>query len=181
MRNGTTEITIVGNLGADPELRFTPAGVAVVKFSVGVGKRVFDKASNEWKDAGTSWHNVTAWRELGEHAAETLQKGMRVIVAGELEQRSWIDEKTQETRYAWQVTASAIGPDLTFATAKVQRTTRSNQVPPDDEFANASRTRPSAPGYQDDPWNQQAPTPAMDAARERVAASAAAAGPEAPF
>lgn len=141
-----TQITVVGNLGADPELRFTPAGVAVARFSIGASKRVFDKDANEWKDAGTSWHYVTAWRALAENVAETLQKGMRVIVVGELEQRSWVDDNTKEKRYTWQITASAVGPELAFATAKVAKTAKGRvSGPPDDPWATGSRTPPAGP------------------------------------
>ncbi|MCW2901857.1 MAG: single-strand binding protein [Streptosporangiaceae bacterium] len=140
----STQVTIVGNLGADPELRFTPSGVAVAKMSVGVSKRVRDDQTKEWKDGPTSWHDVTAWRLTAEHVAESLQKGMRVIVVGQLEQRSY-DDAAGVKKYAWQINADAIGPDLVFATATVKRVSKSGQGAPGDEaWASASKTRPAA-------------------------------------
>lgn len=145
MTTNGTAITIVGNLTDDPELRFTPSGAAVAKFSVAVNRRTFDRQTNEWKEAGTDFHRVSVWRDLAEHTAETLTKGMRVIVVGDLRQRTWTDEKTNEKRSAWEVTADAVGPDLTFATATVTKTTRTSGAAPGDEaWASASRTRPAA-------------------------------------
>lgn len=158
-----TPITIVGNLTEDPELRFTPSGVAVAKFSVAVNRRQFDRQANEWKDSGSDFHRVTAWRQLAEHIAETLTKGMRVIVVGDLRQRSWTDDKTNEKRYAWEITADAVGPDLSFATAAVTKVAKSHPqggAPADDAWSTASRTRPAASaaapagqsgGYSEDP------------------------------
>ncbi|MBK3548185.1 single-stranded DNA-binding protein, partial [Streptomyces sp. MBT60] len=117
-------ITIVGNLTDDPELRFTPSGAALVKFAVAVNRRTFDRAKNEWTDAGTDFHYVTAWKQLAENIAATLQKGMRVIVQGELRQRHCTDETTQQKRSAWELNAAAVGPDLTWAAATVRKTSR---------------------------------------------------------
>lgn len=148
--NATTPITIVGNLTDDPELRFTPSGAAVAKFSVAVNRRTFDRQANEWREAGTDYHRVTAWRSLAENAAGTLARGMRVVVVGDLRQRSWTDEKTNEKRQAWEVTADAIGPELTFATAQVSKAAKSHGAAPGDEtWASASRTRPAAPAGVD--------------------------------
>ncbi|GGU53186.1 single-stranded DNA-binding protein [Streptomyces violascens] len=153
--NGTP-ITIVGNLTDDPELRFTPSGAAVAKFSVAVNRRQFDRQANEWKEAGTDFHRVSVWRDLAEHVAGTLTKGMRVIVVGELRQHSWTDEKTNEKRSAWEVTANSCGPDLTFATATVTKTTRTNgSAPGDDAWSTASRTRPAVPAGAGAPANGQ--------------------------
>ncbi|WP_225805304.1 single-stranded DNA-binding protein [Streptomyces sp. NK15101] len=142
--NGT-HITLVGNLTDEPELRFTPSGAAVAKFSVAVNRRTFDRQTNEWKEAGTDFHRVTVWRSLAENVAATLSKGMRVILAGDLRQRSWKDEKTGETRYGWEVTADSVGPDLTFATAEVKKTARTGGggAPGDETWAGASTTRPT--------------------------------------
>ena len=146
MTTNGTPITIVGNLTDDPELRFTPSGAAVAKFSVAVNRRQFDRQANEWKEAGTDFHRVSVWRDLAEHTAETLTKGMRVIVVGDLRQRTWTDEKTNEKRSAWEVEGSAVGPDLTFATATVAKVTRTaGAAPGDEEWESASRTRPAAP------------------------------------
>ncbi|WP_030795129.1 single-stranded DNA-binding protein [Streptomyces sp. NRRL S-920] len=141
--NGTP-ITLVGNLTDDPELRFTPSGAAVAKFSVAVNRRTYDAQSGEWKDAGTDFHRVSAWRSLAENVAATLAKGMRVVVVGDLRQRTWTDEKTSEKRSAWEVDASAVGPDLAFATATVSKTARTSGAAPGDEaWETASRTRPA--------------------------------------
>lgn len=157
MTTNGTAITIVGNLTDDPELRFTPSGAAVAKFSVAVNRRQFDRQTNEWKEAGTDFHRVSVWRDLAEHTAETLTKGMRVIVVGDLRQRTWTDEKTNEKRSAWEVTADSVGPDLTFATATVTKTTRTNgSAPGDDTWSTASRTRPPVPAGAGAPANGQA-------------------------
>jgi single-strand DNA-binding protein len=157
MTQNGTPITIVGNLTDDPELRFTPSGAAVAKFSVAVNRRQFDRQANEWKEAGTDFHRVSVWRDLAEHTAETLTKGMRVIVVGDLRQRTWTDEKTNEKRSAWEVTGDAVGPDLTFATATVTKTTRTNgSAPGDDTWSTASRTRPAVPAGAGAPANGQA-------------------------
>jgi single-strand DNA-binding protein len=165
--NGSTPITVVGNLTEDPELRFTPSGVAVAKFSVAVNRRTYDRQTNEWTDAGTDYHRVTAWRQMAENVAETLTKGMRVIVVGDLKSHSWTDTKTNEKRSGWEVDATAVGPELAFATAKVTKTARRDGAgaAPDDPWATASRTRPTpaaagaapagagagAGGYSDEP------------------------------
>jgi single-strand DNA-binding protein len=142
MRNDTP-ITIIGNLVDDPELRFTPGGDAVAKFTVAHNPRVKDRATGEYKDGEPSFHNCTAWRGLAENIAESLKKGTRVVVAGSIRQRQW---KTTEgeSRWSWEVTAEAVGPDLTWAQATVRKMARSsnNDVPPDDDWATASRTRP---------------------------------------
>ncbi|MGW3985449.1 single-stranded DNA-binding protein, partial [Streptomyces mirabilis] len=121
MSNNGTQLTIVGNLTDDPELRFTPSGAAVAKFTVAVNRRTYDRQAGEWKEAGTDFHRVTVWRTLAENAAGTLTKGMRVIVTGDLRSRSWDDTKTGEKRYGWELEAAAVGPDLTFATATVSK------------------------------------------------------------
>jgi single-strand DNA-binding protein len=155
----TTPITIVGNLTDEPELRFTPSGAAVLKFSVAVNRRTFDRQTNEWKDAGTDFHRVTAWQQLAQNCAESLKKGTRVVVTGDVRQRFWEDEKTKEKRNAWEVTAQAIGAELTFATAAVTKSTKAGGIgrgdAPDDPWATASKERPAgapaAGGYSDEP------------------------------
>lgn len=147
MSTNGTPITIVGNLTEDPELRFTPNGVAVARFNVAVNRRTFDRTTNAWTDQGTDYHRVTAWRSLAEGVAESLVKGTRVVVTGTIQQQHWTDEKTQEKRSAWSVTADAVGPDLTFAVAKVTRSTKSrDNAAPDDPWASASRTAPAGEG-----------------------------------
>jgi len=137
-------ITIVGNLTADPELRFTPAGVAVAALTVAVNPRFYDRDAAEWKDGEPSFYRVTVWRTLGENVAESLHKGDRVLVAGTIAQRIW-EKPDGEKRSTFEVTAEAIGPDLTYAQAAVKKMTRSRggDVAPDDPWANASRTRPA--------------------------------------
>lgn len=101
-----TAITVVGNLGR-ADLRFTPAGKAVLNLSVAVNRRKFDRATNEWTDAGTDWHDVTIWDAKAEVLAEHLAKGMRVVVVGELQSREW--EKDGVKRMAWEIKASEVG------------------------------------------------------------------------
>jgi single-strand DNA-binding protein len=140
-----TSITIVGNLTDDPELRFTASGVAVVKFSVAVNRQTFDRTANEWKDAGTSYYRCEAWRHLAEHIAESLQRGSRAVVVGDHREDHWTDEKTQEKRSGWTVTAQAVGAELTFATAKVTKATTGRAgTAPDDPWNTASKQRPPA-------------------------------------
>lgn len=137
MINGT-QITIVGNVGQDPELRFTPSGAAVCTFSVAVTPRRFDKTTNKWVDGAATWYRVNAWRALGENAAETLTRGQRVIVVGSLAARDWTNEKSGEKGTSWEITADAIGPDLTWATAKVTRAKRDGAPMPEDPWGPGS-------------------------------------------
>jgi single-strand DNA-binding protein len=145
MPSNQTPLTIVGNLTADPELRFTAAGVACCALTVAVNPRMYDKDKSEWKDGEPAFHRVTAWRTLGENAAESLRKGDRVIVTGALTQRHWDDDNGQ-SRSAWNLTADAVGPDLSYAQAKITKTSRvgRNETAPDDPWATASATRPPA-------------------------------------
>lgn len=141
MSNGTTPITLVGNITADPEIRFTPSGAAVAKFSIAVNRRTYDRQTNEWKDSGADYHRITCWRALAENVAESLTKGMRVIVTGDLKSRSWTDEKSGQKHSAWEVDATSVGPDLSWATAKVTKAVR-GQSAPGDPWATASTARP---------------------------------------
>lgn len=121
---GETTITIVGNLTNDPELRFTPAGAAVANFTVASTPRTFDRNSNEWRDGETLFMRCAVWRDQAENAAESLQKGMRVVVTGRLVSRSWTDKETGMERSALQMEVDEVAPSLRYATAKVTRTTR---------------------------------------------------------
>jgi single-strand DNA-binding protein len=150
----STMTTVVGNLTDDPELRFTPSGNAVVKFSVAVNRRTFDRQTNEWKDAGTDFHRVTAWSKLAENIAATLQKGSRAVVYGELRQHHWEDEKTKDKRSAWELNAHAVGPDLTFATATVTKTKAAGATAPDDPWNTASTQRPAPATAAAGAWPQ---------------------------
>ena len=121
---GETVITLVGNLTNDPELRFTPTGSAVANFTVASTPRTFDRQSNEWKDGETLFLRASVWREAAENVAETLTKGMRVIVQGRLKSRSY-ETKEGEKRTVMELEVDEIGPSLRYASAKVTRTQRS--------------------------------------------------------
>ena len=120
---GDTVITIIGNLTADPELRFTPSGAAVANFTVASTPRQFDRQSNEWKDGETLFMCCSVWRDAAENVAESLQRGMRVIVSGRLKSRSY-ETKEGEKRTVVEMDVDEIGPSLRSATAKVNKTQR---------------------------------------------------------
>ena len=120
---GDTVITVVGNLTADPELRFTPGGAAVANFTVASTPRSFDKNTNEWKDGEALFLRCTVWRQVAENVAESLFKGSAVIVQGRLKQRSY--EKEGEKRTVYELDVEEVGPSLKFATAKVTKASRS--------------------------------------------------------
>jgi single-strand DNA-binding protein len=124
MAAGDTQITIVGNLVADPELRFTPAGQPVATFRVASTPRVRDNASGEWKDGDSLFLTCNVWRQAAENVAESLQRGMRVIVSGRLRQRSY-ETKEGEKRTVYEVEVDDVGPSLRNASAKVNRAQRS--------------------------------------------------------
>jgi single-strand DNA-binding protein len=123
---GETSICVIGNLTNDPELRFTPSGSAVANFTIASTPRTFDRQSNEWKDGATLFLRCSIWREAAENVAESLTKGMRVIISGRLTQRSYDDKKTGEKRTVIELEVDEIGPSLRYANAKVNRTQRSN-------------------------------------------------------
>ncbi len=119
---GETPITLIGNLTADPELRFTPNGAAVANFTVASTPRTFDRQTNEWKDGDAMFLNCSVWRQYAENVAESLTKGMRVIVSGRLKSRSY-ETREGEKRTVFEVDVDEVGPALRYATAKVTRTT----------------------------------------------------------
>jgi single-strand DNA-binding protein len=121
---GETPITVVGNLTADPELRFTPSGAAVANFTVASTPRTFDRQSNEWKDGEALFLNCSVWRQAAENAAESLQRGMRVVVHGRLKARSY-ETREGEKRTVFEIEVDEVGPSLKYATAKVTKTSRS--------------------------------------------------------
>jgi single-strand DNA-binding protein len=121
---GETTITVIGNLTNDPELRFTPSGSAVANFTIASTPRTFDRQSNEWKDGETLFLRAAVWREAAENVAESLTKGMRVIVSGRLKSRSY-ETKQGEKRTVIELEVDEIGPSLRYANAKVNRTQRS--------------------------------------------------------
>lgn len=135
--SGETIITVVGNVTADPELRFTNAGAAVANFTVASTSRTFDKQSGEWRDGEALFLRCNVWRQPAEHVAETLTRGMRVIVTGRLRQRSF-ETREGEKRTVVELEVDEVGPSLRYATAKVAKAER------------RSEARSSAP--QDDPW-----------------------------
>jgi single-strand DNA-binding protein len=153
MAAGDTTITIIGNLVADPELRYTPTGQAVATFRVASTPRYMDRNTNEWKDGDSLFLSCNVWRQAAENVAESLQRGMRVIVSGRLRQRSY-ETKEGEKRTVYEVEVDEVGPSLRNASAKVIRSTRSG--------AGSGFGGPSGQGGQggygggarpaDDPW-----------------------------
>ncbi len=141
---GETVITIIGNLTDDPELRFTPSGAAVAGFTVASGTRVYDKESGQWKDGDTLFLRCSVWRKYAENVAESLSKGMNVIVQGRLKQRSYTDREGVK-RTSVELDIDEIGPTLKWATAKVAK-------------ANAERSA----GAGEPDWSRGAQSPADD-------------------
>ena len=139
---GDTQITLIGNLTGDPELRFTPSGAAVANFTVASTPRTFDRQSSEWKDGDTMFLNCSVWRQAAENVSESLTKGMRVIVQGRLKSRSY-DDREGNKRTVFEVDVEEIGPSLARATAVVTRATGGGKPAPRQP---AGRT-PAA-----DPW-----------------------------
>jgi single-strand DNA-binding protein len=120
---GDTPITLVGNLTADPELRFTPSGAAVANFTVASTPRQFDRQANDWKDGETLFMRCSIWREAAENVAESLHRGARVVVTGRLVSRSW-ETPEGEKRTVMEMQADEVGPSLKYATAKVTKAQR---------------------------------------------------------
>ena len=127
MSAGDTTLTITGNLTGDPELRFTGTGTPVTAFTVAASRRVYDSDSGQWKDGDTLFLRCSAWRDLADHAAESLTKGMRVIVTGRLKQRSY-ETPDGDKRTVFELDADDVGPSLKWATAKIAKTSR-DKVP----------------------------------------------------
>ncbi len=163
---GETIITVVGNLVDDPELRFTPSGAAVANFRIASTPRTFDKQSNEWKDGDALFLSCSVWRQAAENVAESLVKGMRVVIQGRLRSRQY-ETREGEKRTVFEIEVDEVGPSLKYATAKVTRTQRSGAgfggagsagggVPADDPWATPPASAPTgggAPaGAAADPW-----------------------------
>ncbi len=144
MAAGDTTITMIGNLVDDPELRFTPSGAAVAKFRVASTPRYLDKATNEWKDGESLFLQCQIWRQAAENVAESLTKGMRVILSGRLKQRSY-ETKEGEKRTVFEVEVDEVGPSLRNATAKVTRTQRAGG-------SGVAAAQAAADSFGDDPW-----------------------------
>lgn len=152
---GDTTLTVVGNLTADPELRFIQSGAAVVNFTVASTPRTFDRATSEWKDGETLFLRCSLWREAAENVAESLTKGMRVIVSGRLVQRSF--ETNGEKRTVVELQVDEVGPSLRYATAKITRTQRAGGGGGGSGFAGASSSGPAG-GSDSDPWASAPPS-----------------------
>ena len=170
MAAGDTVITLVGNLVDDPELRFTPSGAAVAKFRIASTPRFLDKQTNEWKDGESLFLSCNVWRQAAENVAESLQRGMRVIVQGRLKQRSY-ETKEGEKRTVYEVEVDEVGPSLKSATAKVVKTQRG---------AGAGGFGGGA-APDNDPWASAAPAPAGNAGGGGGGWNAPGASDEPPF
>jgi single-strand DNA-binding protein len=156
---GDTVITVVGNLVDDPELRFTPSGAAVANFRIASTPRTFDRQTNEWKDGDALFLSCSVWRQAAENVAESLQRGMRVIVQGRLKQRSY-ETREGEKRTVVELEVDEVGPALAFATAKVTRASRGGggggYSGGGGQGGQGGQSRPqSAPA--NDPWATPAP------------------------
>ena len=160
MAQGDTVITIVGNLTADPELRFTPNGSAVTNFTVASTPRILDKATNEWKDGDALFLRCAVWRQAAENVAESLQRGMRVIVTGRLRQRSF-ETKEGEKRTVIELEVDEIGPSLRYATAKITKASRGSGGGGGGGGGGYGGGNGGSYGPpQDDPWGSAPPAPA---------------------
>ncbi|WP_292835226.1 single-stranded DNA-binding protein [Microbacterium sp.] len=142
---GETVITVVGNLTADPELRYTQSGLPVANFTIASTPRTFDRQANEWKDGEALFLRASVWREFAEHVAGSLTKGSRVIATGRLKQRSYQDREGQN-RTAIELEVDEIGPSLRYATAQVTRAASGGG-----NFGGQSR--PQGVQQQDEPWS----------------------------
>ena len=145
MNGNATQIS--GNLASDPELKFTPSGTAVATLNIGVSERRKNSNTGEWEDSGVTWYRTIVWGQPAEHVAESLTRGMRVMVNGTMRQRSY-EDKSGETRYVWELTADEIGASLRFGPVDVKRVNRSKSSAPDrsDPWAgiDASTERPDS-------------------------------------
>lgn len=150
--SGETIITVIGNAVQDPELRFTPSGAAVAKFTVASTPRTYDKQEQAWKDGTTLYLPVSVWRQQAEHVAESVVKGCRVVIQGRLSQRSYEDREGQK-RTVYELEADEVAVSLRNATAKVTKASSSGGGR--QQYAQA-RQQTSQEGIQD-PWTQPAP------------------------
>jgi len=151
---GETIITVVGNLTADPELRYTQNGVAVANFTIASTPRLYDRQSGEWKDGEALFMRASVWREFAEHVASSLTKGSRVVATGRLRQRSY-ETKEGEKRTSIELEVDEVGPSLRYATAQIQRQSSGGSKPAgaiDDSWSS-----PAAGGAVQDPWATAAP------------------------
>jgi single-strand DNA-binding protein len=149
---GETTITIVGNLVDDPELRFTPSGAAVAAFRIASTPSRFNKDAQKWEDGDSLFLRCSVWRQAAENVAESLQRGMRVIVQGRLKQREW-ETKEGEKRTSYEIDVDEVGPSLKFASAKVTKTQRGG-----------GGGGFGSPQVDNDPWASASPAPAAQPA-----------------
>ena len=162
MAAGDTPITVVGNLVADPELRFTPSGQPVATFRVASTPRSMDRQTNEWKDGDSLFLTCNVWRQAAENVAESLQRGMRVIVMGRLHQRSY-ETREGEKRTVIELEVAEVGPSLRYATAKINKSARGSGgggfggsgaaggPPPDDPWSSPAPSGGGGGGFADEP------------------------------
>ena len=143
---GLPQVTAEGTLVGDPELRFTPSGVAVAKWRIACNERKFDKTTREWTTGRTTFITGSCWRGLAENVAESLSKGDLVIVSGHLTQRDWTDDEDRK-HTAYEIDAATMGPALPFATAKVSKVERGKHPaePADDPWAKATSSDDEVP------------------------------------
>lgn len=161
---GETVITVVGNLTADPEMRYTNSGVPFASFTIASTPRTFDRQANEWKDGEVLFLRATVWREFAEHCANSLTKGMRVIARGNLRQRSY-DDKDGQRRTSYELDIDEIGPSLRYATAQVTRAQQQGQgggfgagaSQPSPQWGNAPQNGGSEGGGFGDGLSDQSP------------------------
>jgi single-strand DNA-binding protein len=161
MAAGDTVITVVGNLVNDPELRFTPAGQPVATFRVASTPRFMDRTTNEWKDGDSLFLTCNVWRQAAENVAESLQRGMRVIVQGRLKQRSY-ETKEGEKRTVYEVEVDEVGPSLRNASAKVNKVARTGGGSygggqGGGGMSGGGQGGGRSSGGQDDPWATEGP------------------------
>ena len=148
---GDTQITVVGNLVDDPELRFTPSGAAVANFRIASTPRTFDRQTNEWKDGDALFLSCSVWRQAAENVAESLQKGMRVVVQGNLKSRQY-ETREGEKRTVFEIQVDEVGPSLKYATAKVTRTTRQGGGAGGGGYGQQGGGQGGGGQSNDDPW-----------------------------
>ena len=149
---GETVVTLVGNLVDDPELRFTPSGAAVANFRVASTPRTYDRQSGEWKDGEALFLSCSVWRQAAENVAESLQRGMRVIVQGRLKSRSY-DDREGNKRTVFEIDVDEVGPSLRSATAKVTRASRSGSGEGQSgSYSGGGQPASSQPAGGSDPW-----------------------------
>jgi single-strand DNA-binding protein len=141
----TSNVTIVGNLTRDPELRYTPSGAVTASFGVAVNRRWQNRETQQWEEK-TSFFNVTCWRDLAQNVSESLEKGARVVVTGRLEQRSW-ETQDGERRSVVEIVADEVGPSLRWATATVNRNERRDSMSSDSSGGGRTVSNEPAPAY----------------------------------